>query len=453
MRTVICFVRPHLDSGCKAINKVIQESSMCCLSIGDHKGVDDCQFVKLQQRYFNDGSAEGFFKKIGSYEEIVYRDRYLSNISFHLAKRLINSAWLAVKFIFMHYRVKYFIGYPPDNYILHLIDIFCKTNGIKSINPIVSFLPGLIRMTTVGEHIKVREVSDKEISRYLSLFKEKLFAPGWLNRNFSKYDMVRIYVKERIKKIYFKYKKIFTKDPYSFHYNTIFPLEKVITVRGLSNIFVDKFLVKDKNYLNEKIKKYSNVVLLPLQVAPETSLNYFIKDYRFIDYPSVIFKIIDSIPDGTVLLIKEHPNFYGYRDYDFYKQFHDKSNVILIHPSIPVNYLFDSLDLLVVTGNASTGAEAVLKGINVVSLGGAFYSDFSARCINIEHYFDIYKLNGIIKNPKAFFLHEEFDERKYMKNILEGTVHHGVCTASNLKRKYTKEDFLDIIKYLENSDN
>jgi hypothetical protein len=420
MKNVLCFIRPGFDHGSKDIAKI---DNVNCFTISDFKGVDQCDFVRRQQKKMLNFKSEGFLQDIESYENVIYRDRYLSNLSFHLAKRLINSAWFAIDEIFKEKDVHAFIGFPIDNYILDLIDRYCYRYNIPSINPVISFLEGFVRVTRRGEHVKTRYVSNDEVSKYLEIFSSNEFTPHWLPKCRSTIDLFKLYLRERVKKVYFLYKKNIEGHKYSFHYNCIYPYENIITVRSFNNILVSRFFVKDQIYLEKKISHYSKVVFLPLQVAPETSLNYLIEDYRFADYHTLVNKVIDSMPEGAILLLKEHPAYYGYRDYDFYKKFSSYPNVLFIDPGMPINYLFSLIDLVVVTGNASTGAEAILKGINVVSLGGAFYSEFGlGRCVDIKSYFDISMLKEIVLSPEKFFSCGEFDDKTYVSHLLEGMI-------------------------------
>lgn len=372
MKTIMIFDRPFTSNFTKEYKMFGNEYNI--IYISDFKYRDDVGLIKRKYKYLKDINQVSKDLFI-NYMEISMRCRYLRHLKPEESKRLINSVWLAIHEIFEEYKVDFFIGLPMDNYILDLIDLYCERNNIISINPVQSFLPNLTRITRRGEYINVRTPNEQEITEYLNLLLNKQFRPLWLSKHRTKKDLMKLYLRERGKKILFESMKVIKSDPYSFHYNCIYPMPGAITVKSINLLGIRDLFLTDKNILEQKIHKYKRAVFLPLQFSPESSLDYNIQDSRFSEYGKLIKNIIDNLPDDTLLIIKEHPDIYGYREKEFYNLFLGKENVVLVDVNITVQELFEYCSFVLVTGAASTGAEALVKGKTVISLGGAFYEE------------------------------------------------------------------------------
>ena len=164
-------------------------------------------------------------------------------------------------------------------------------------------------------------------------------------------------------------------DKNSFHFNTIFPLKGVITVRSIRNIFSESYFTSREEALNQiKQLHYNKIIYFPLQFTPETSLNYYINDHRFSAYNALIETVINTIGSDNLIIFKEHPDIFGFRDVSFYENLKSKPNVLLVPMSMNTDELLHYSDVVLVTGSASTGIEAAIKGKHLISLGGCFYS-------------------------------------------------------------------------------
>ena len=154
-------------------------------------------------------------------DDVIKRDRYLRNINRDLAEKLCNALWSVYTRINIE-EYDLVLGPPIDNYYLDLLERFCAMQGVKSEFLIQSFLPGLTRITKRGEYRFVREVNDEMVERYLKILLNENFKPTTLKPHWSKIGLLKIYLKERAKKIVFEFLKVIKRDPYSFHYNCIY---------------------------------------------------------------------------------------------------------------------------------------------------------------------------------------------------------------------------------------
>jgi hypothetical protein len=340
--------------------------------VSDFKYRDDVGLVKRQYRFLAESDTCRDFDEL-DYTAIARRCRYLRLCEADLQRRLINSAWLAIREVFGSRDVLAFIGLPMDNYYLDLIDQYCRQQGIFATNPANSFLPDQTRLTRRGEHVVVREPPAGQVDSHYERLLEDDFRPVWLSRPRSHWHLVRMQAREVVKRAFFTTAKAVKGDPYSFHYNCVYPVGSAIDITSLQMHRVPELFVTDVQEVARRAREFRRAVFLPLQFSPETTLDYHIADSRFSDYEALLEQVLAGLPDDTLLVVKEHPDMYGYRPYAFYRLFGGRPNVVLVDVDIAIQQLFELCEFVLVTAGASTGAEAAVKGRTVISLGGAYY--------------------------------------------------------------------------------
>jgi len=416
MKKILIFTRPFTNSFTSLYKKYAEQEGCDVLYVSDFKYKDDVDLVTRQYKFLKKLNIEGI-QLIDDIDNIIERCRFLRNIQRDLAVSLVTAASLAIEEVLSEVKPDFYIGLPIDNYILHLLHLKCNARGVINISPVQSFLPDRTRITSLGENIKCRFVSDEEVDYYFNLLNKESFRPIWLNQHRSFNKLVKLYIKERLKKIYFEIQKVIKRDPYSFHYNTIYPAKGVITIEKLSNLFAYKKYEKidSTNSVLEK-RGIQKIAYLPLQFSPETTIDYYIKDYRFSRYSELIDAVIASIPEDVILIVKEHPDLYGFRNIKFYENLKSNKKVHLAAVNYPTSEILKHVDAVIVTGGGSTGAEAIARGVKTVSLGGCFYSGIESLSINdyenIHQWPEVFKIN----RPT------EIQRKNVVKRILQNTL-------------------------------
>ena len=165
-------------------------------------------------------------------------------------------------------------------------------------------------------------------------------------------------IKRFFQKLVFKY--IFRKQQ-EFQYVWLH------TMRHLS-MAINSFRIKGR-YCDDLSKNY---VYFPLHVPNDASLT--IRSPEYFDQIKLISLISQSMPEGCLLYIKEHPALTGafkYRSLVRLLCSHD--NIHILRSSLN-NYDVVKNSQAVITVNSKAGAEALLVNKPVIVLGDAFYS-------------------------------------------------------------------------------
>jgi hypothetical protein len=143
---------------------------------------------------------------------------------------------------------------------------------------------------------------------------------------------------------------------------------------------VFRYLTMLKNrYQNAKaysdlssIPTAAQVFYFPFHVQLDFSLT--IRTPQWLDQLALIEKLIPCLPAGAVLLAKEHPASIGCLDQTRLETLLKNPQFRLLHPLINSHDVLDRTTG-VVTINSKVGAEALSRGLPVITFGNAFYTN------------------------------------------------------------------------------
>ena len=137
----------------------------------------------------------------------------------------------------------------------------------------------------------------------------------------------------------------------------------------LKSFFRERFLNKNAVRSPSLDKSY---VLFPLHAEPEEKI--LIKSQFFADQLCVIKNIVQSLPVGVDLLVKEHATMklMGWRELDFYKKILKMPNVKLIHPSVSIDSLIQNSSIVITIAGTSAFEAAFNKIPSIVFTNVSF---------------------------------------------------------------------------------
>lgn len=121
-------------------------------------------------------------------------------------------------------------------------------------------------------------------------------------------------------------------------------------------------IVHDDAFVKTYAGRYA---VYPLNTEPEVALLAFGRPYR--NQIETVRNIAASLPVGWKLVVKEHPNAYGYRSAGYYRKLKQIPNVVLAGPTADTGRLTDGCGLLVLV-YGTIGLEAIIKGKPTVIL-------------------------------------------------------------------------------------
>lgn len=268
---------------------------------------------------------------------------------------------------------------------------------------------------------KDMNVKNKLIVEYLRNFTEKEVKPDYMKKNPTSMNMN--YFPYYIKKLdlivkYIKYYNSYPNEvknayqsafPIKVSYNSVVrSLKRSLKIKVLKRMY-DDYQIDEDSYL-----------IFPMHFQPEssTSVNAMYYDNQYEAIKNIVF----SLPIGTDLYVKDHPNGIGFQSMKFYKQIKRLPNVKYIDPLANTKELIKN-SKGVVTLTSTMGYEALLLKKPVITLGKVFYN-YHPYCYNASSYNEIYDsvMKALHSNKEKF---EEYNLKflyVYFKDSYEGGV-------------------------------
>lgn len=255
-----------------------------------------------------------------------------------------------------------------DEYITHLLCVLGARRGIRFIGYAQSYFPSLVQVMqhAHGEAIDVREPDDAEVEAVHERIAQRSFRQNYAQRgNYTIAQHVKGIARYAVKRLVFGAKSILERDPWNLHY-AVTPY--IVERRRLRDFPRQRHFANNWQAELERLKSESarRVVYLPLAYFPESTVDYWVRDRRILDYERVTLETIRALARRHIVIVKEHLHMMGGRDAAFYRQLISEPGVVSVHPMEYSNDVLAASDAVVV-GGGSVGVEATIRGKPVLT--------------------------------------------------------------------------------------
>lgn len=164
------------------------------------------------------------------------------------------------------------------------------------------------------------------------------------------------------KKIYYKYVLNQTQEfEYIFNH-----------VRNNLRMFVNRKRNSNRYTQLSEIPQGTPVIYFPFHVQLDFALT--IRSPKWLDQLGLVEKALEVLPEGAILMTKEHPASIGCLDQTRLEKVLKNKKFRLMHPNVNSYDIFEK-SCGVLTINSKVGAEALSSGLPVQTYGSAFYTD------------------------------------------------------------------------------
>lgn len=375
------------------------------------------------------------------------RNQYLKNLNLKTIEQKLNCLYNLVYEIILNEKIDIIFNEPVSNVFNHAAYNVGQALNVKYLGFVYSRLPKYYEFYETifpnallykdnfeklqNGQIKLSEAEQNYIHNYLSNFdnlqpdymkvnglgvKVKLLST-YLNRTKVQYlfGSLKYVVKEHSKDI--KY-NLQIGNPLISSYNTV--------LRNIKRKFKLRFKVK-KYYTADVNLEAITFFLYPLHFHPESSTSIWAK--HFVDEINTIKNIAFNLPNGTYLVVKDHPSAAGFPGIKFYRELSKIPNVFLMNHNINTKKLI-SLSAGVITLTSTVGFEALILNKPVVTIGEIFYNTHPL-CHKINSFYDLYHIcSSITSNSKLQKIDPKLTVSAYLKmcTIADDLIHKIVST-------------------------
>lgn len=272
------------------------------------------------------------------------------------------------------------ISFPIDRYPTDILARLARKRGIPYYEFTVSPFDQLGMMLFRGQLIQGEADPDpREVERRRAEIADPLFTPSYVQRNvtYSRAKFLKVYGYFRLRALAFRAISWLKRDPLNFHY---LDAQFSMSFRPrLSDIAIDRLIDRDWRERVEAIPRDKRV-FMALQLFPEASIDYWIRNPRLIDYEPLLLRAARAFSDaGFSILVKDHPLQFGFRQIAFIERLREIPGVVIVPYEVSGNEVIDMVGTNF-TCTGTLGLQSALLGLRSVVVPNYYSNDAEFIC-------------------------------------------------------------------------
>ena len=249
-----------------------------------------------------------------------------------------------------------------DRYISDVLAYLVEGRGGKLYELGVSPLPDAVMLMRRGALLTHDIPIDPVVlDNHIHTLTDSLFTPSYAVRRvpYTLSRWWRTFSYFKLRGLVFWIMSIFKRDPLNLHYvdsqSFLGHKPRVRDVRVLGMFDSDWQM---------QIERFSQArrLFLPLQLFPEASIDYWIRDLGLIEHEHLLVKVTTAFSKaGFIIVIKDHPLQFGFRQKELIDRLKVIQNVVFVPYDVSGNALLEQCDVIF-TCTGTLGMQAALVG-------------------------------------------------------------------------------------------
>jgi hypothetical protein len=372
------------------------------------------------------GSAQEPLRQFGpdACADIIARCRVLRALPEDQAMAMIGAITIAWSELLDRFKPDLFIATRVDSYVLDVLDRLLVARDIPYVGWWrAAVTPKMIFFTRRGEHIPVREPADEEIEAFIARVAADEFRATSL-RNGARFD-APAFVRKRLYYIfrdaYLAVESVLRRDRLGYRYLASSRTVPEYQVRFRDWTLVRRLRTTWEAAFNET--PFEKRVFVGLQVNPESTIDYYVKDVRLLHCRTVLQALVDAFaPRGYRIFIKDHPNMFGMRRADFFDGFLRSGAVVPVPYDVPSPPLVDQ-SLTTFTWSGTVGLQSAMRGHRPIVVEPPYLVD--GPFVQLKTFDDIAKLPARAeahRNPMTLVESQRAIARHVLSACVPGTL-------------------------------
>jgi capsular polysaccharide biosynthesis protein len=319
-------------------------------------------FYKNLSKYKHQRNTELSLLTEAQIIDIIARCRVLRWLEPSLATAMIQAMAITLDQVLDKIQPDIIISLPIDRYPTDILDRLAQLRGIPYTQLTASVFPNMSMLLSRGNLIQSNTTPSKEkIQTGIKDLTATTFLPSYVPKksSFTASKFISTLAYFKVRAIAFKVISYFNRDPLNLHYLDAQPnLGHKCQWR---DIRVLNLTDKDWQRKSQQFPKNKRI-LFGLQLFPEASIDYWIPNIQLIEYEDLIFESISAFSKaGFIVLVKDHPLQFGFRQTNFLDKIINLPNVLLIPYEVPGQQLLQMVDSNF-TCTGTLGLQASLLG-------------------------------------------------------------------------------------------
>ena len=348
-------------------------------------------------------------------DEIVRRCRFLRLHARDRALELVGAMWLTLNELVDQVAPHVVLSLNVDYYGMDLLERILRRRGIPLVSLMASPFAGATLVCSRGEHNHVRDPDEADVDRALAAVRDPAFAP-WLPHGHD-YGLRRFlsrYAYYTARSVAFAAIARWNRDPLNFHYWLTRP------GLGFRVRFRDQQAMR---YVDHDWRRALDAVpvarrfFMALSVNPESTLDYWANDTALLDYGDVTERVATAFTGaGYRVFVKDHPNMFGFRDFDLLRRLSGLDGVTVVPYDVPVPTLVNATRCTLGFGGTVGIQAAVATRPAIVTDTYYYLPDHFVRLGHVD------EIASLPERSERFEPRGERESRELIRHVLQTTV-------------------------------
>lgn len=339
---------------------------------GDISIVDD--FYAELKRQRRDPAPTSAHLSDAEIHDVIGRCRTLRWLDRKLAVAMTIAMAAVLERVLDQVRPRVVLSFPIDRYVKDVLERLARKRGVPYLELTASVVPGMSMLLNRGALVQ----SATEPSHELTMAKtaeiaSPAFVPTYVahKSSYTKAKFVRTLGYFRARALALRAVSYFRRDPLNVHYLDAQPF------LGHKCRWSDIRVVDlcDSNW-HAHLSGFAmdKRVLFGLQLFPEASIDYWIRNFELIQHEDLVVEAAHAFSKaGFLVLVKDHPLQFGFRQVGLLERLRALPNVVLVPYDVPGNELLGMVGVNF-TCTGTLGLQAALSGLKSV-VTESYYSN------------------------------------------------------------------------------
>ncbi len=306
-------------------------------------------------------------------DDIIRRCRVLRNLKKSQALSMIGAMWLTLDKLITQQKPRLVMSFTIDRYTMDILERVLKSHRIPFLAMTASIVPEHVMFMDRGKLLPIREPATEEVAQARKKIVNDTYTPAYvsLSKQYNYKQFWRTFLIYKLRGIAYQWIRRIKRDRLNLHYldalNYLDHKPRWQDYRVLS-LFDEDWETRLLETPRDKR------VFIGLQLLPEASLDYWLKDLSLLNNEQSMLEICQVLGDaGYTIIVKDHPLQFGFRKRELIQRLKKLPFVVLVPYNIPATYLLKECDTTVTMTGTIGFQSAVAGACSIVS--DAYYSD------------------------------------------------------------------------------
>lgn len=339
---------------------------------GDVSVVDDF-YAELRRLRRQDEPDSGLLSK-AEIDDVVARCRVLRWLEPRLARAMAHAMAIAMDRVLEREAPRVVASFPIDRYVSDVLERRARKRGIPYVEVTAGVLPGSSMLMYRGALLKTRALpTEQAVDAAVASIAVPDFVPTYVAKatRFTRGRFLRNWGYFRARALAFKAISVAKRDRLGLHYlDAQYFLGHKPALRDIRVVGMH-----DRDW-RERVAAVPRErrVMIALCVFPEASIDYWLRELPLTAYEDLQVRAAKVFSDaGFLVLVKDHPLQFGFRQTDFLDRLRDCGDVAILPYDVTGNELIAHSGVSF-SCTGTLGLQAALAGL-VSVVAPAYYAD------------------------------------------------------------------------------